>query len=104
VSAAGHVAVLASSDAAAPEIFALENGKLRKLTSQNDALLSEIQLGAIEDISFKSKDGTDVHGLMIKPPAYEKGKEYPTLRSASTSTSCSTRTNSVRRGRIPIYG
>ncbi len=32
--------MLASSDTAAPEIFALENGKLRKLTSHNDALLS----------------------------------------------------------------
>jgi dipeptidyl aminopeptidase/acylaminoacyl peptidase len=78
-SAAGHTAVLASNDAAAPEIFALDSGKLRKLTSQNDTLLSEIQLGAVEDISFKSKDGTEVHGLMIKPPNFEKGKKYPTV-------------------------
>jgi dipeptidyl aminopeptidase/acylaminoacyl peptidase len=78
-SAAGHTAVTAASDSAAAEIFALENGKLRKLTSQNDALLSEIQLGAVDDITFKSKDGTEVHGLMIKPPAFEKGKKYPTL-------------------------
>jgi dipeptidyl aminopeptidase/acylaminoacyl peptidase len=77
--AAGHTAVAAASDTAAVEIFALENGKLRKLTSQNDALLSEIQLGAVEDISFKSKDGAEVHGLMIKPPTYQKDKKYPTL-------------------------
>jgi dipeptidyl aminopeptidase/acylaminoacyl peptidase len=71
--------VLASSDTAAPEIFALENGKLCKLTSHNDALLSELQLGAVQDISFKSKDGTEIHGMMIKPPTYDHAKKYPTL-------------------------
>jgi dipeptidyl aminopeptidase/acylaminoacyl peptidase len=78
-SASGHTAVLASDDKMAPEIFALERGKLRKLTSHNDALLSELQLGAVEDISFKSKDGTDVHGMMIKPPSFDSSKKYPTL-------------------------
>ena len=77
--AGGHTATLASGDALAPEIFALEDGKLRKLTSHNDALLSELQLGAVEDISFKSIDGTEVHGMMIKPPTYTAGKKYPTL-------------------------
>jgi dipeptidyl aminopeptidase/acylaminoacyl peptidase len=78
-SAAGHIAVVAASDTAAAEVFALENGKLRKLTSHNDALLAEIQLGAVEDISFQSKDGTEVHGMMIKPPSFQKNKKYPTL-------------------------
>ncbi len=77
--AAGHTAVSAANDTLAPEIFALENSKLRKLTAHNDALLSEIQLGAVEDISFKSKDGTEVHGMIIKPPSFETGKKYPTL-------------------------
>jgi dipeptidyl aminopeptidase/acylaminoacyl peptidase len=77
--AGGRTAVTATTDSAAPEIFALESGKLRKLTLHNDALLSEVQLGAVQDISFKSKDGTEVHGLMTKPPSYEAGKKYPTL-------------------------
>ena len=77
--AGGHTATLASGDTVAPEIFALEDGKLRKLTAHNDALLSELQLGAVEDISFKSQDGTEVHGMMIKPPAYSSAKKYPTL-------------------------
>ena len=74
-----HTAVLASTDAAPPEIFALENGGLRKLTSHNDALVSEWQLGVVEDLSFKSSDGTEVHGLLTKPPFYESGKKFPTL-------------------------
>jgi dipeptidyl aminopeptidase/acylaminoacyl peptidase len=77
--AGGHTAVLASSDNLAPEIFALEDGKLRKLTSHNDALLSELQLGAVQDISFRSKDGTEIHGMMVKPPSFDPSKKYPTL-------------------------
>jgi dipeptidyl aminopeptidase/acylaminoacyl peptidase len=75
----GHTAVLSSSDFAPPEVCALEGGSLRKLTSHNDAVMSEVQLGAVEDISFKSQDGTEVHGMMVKPPSYEAGKKYPTV-------------------------
>jgi dipeptidyl aminopeptidase/acylaminoacyl peptidase len=78
-SVAAHTAVTAASDTAAAEIFALENGRLRKLTSHNDALLSELQLGTVQDISFKSKDGTEVHGMVTKPPTYDVSRKYPTL-------------------------
>ena len=77
--AAGHTAVSASDDATPGEIYALESGKLRRLTTQNDALLSEIKLGAVEDISAKSKDGNEVHAIMTKPPDYDPSKKYPTL-------------------------
>ncbi len=75
----GHMAVTAATDTSAPEIYAVENGNLRKLTGHNDSLLKEIQLGSVEDISFRSKDGTEIHGLMVKPPWYQPGKKYPTL-------------------------
>ena len=74
-----HTAVAGATDTSATEIYALEDGKLRKLTAHNDALLDELQLGAVEDISFHSKDGTEVHGMMVKPPSFEAGKKYPTL-------------------------
>jgi dipeptidyl aminopeptidase/acylaminoacyl peptidase len=79
VSKAGHTALLVSNDDAPEEVFAVEGGSLRKLTSHNDKLLSELQLGAVEDIRFKSKDGTEVHGLITKPASFEAGKKYPTL-------------------------
>ncbi len=78
-SAAGHTAVDVSNDTSPEEIYAFENGKLRKLTSHNDALTAEWQLGAVENISFKSKDGTEIHGLMVKPPAYDAAKKYPLI-------------------------
>ena len=76
---AGHTAVLASMDTSAAEIYALEHGRLRKLTAHNQGLLGELEWGSIEDISFKSGDGTEVHGLMIKPPDFQQGRQYPTL-------------------------
>jgi len=77
--AAGHTAVLASSDTQAAEVFALENHELRMLTSHNEALLAGIKFGAVQDVSFKSKDGTEIHGQIVKPPSYVSGRKYPTL-------------------------
>jgi dipeptidyl aminopeptidase/acylaminoacyl peptidase len=76
---AGHTAVIASSDAAAPEIYALEQGRLRKLTGHNDALFAELELGAVEDIRFRSRDGTEIHGFIVKPPGYIPARKYPTI-------------------------
>jgi dipeptidyl aminopeptidase/acylaminoacyl peptidase len=45
----------------------------------NDVLFAEIQLATTEDFTSKSKDGTEVHGLLVKPAAYEAGKRYPML-------------------------
>jgi len=75
----GRVAVLAAGDTSHGEIYALEDGTLRKLTHHNGAILAEFKLGATEEFSCKAKDGNEVHGLLVKPPDYEPGKKYPTL-------------------------
>ena len=75
----GRVAVLAAGDTSHGEIYALEDGTLRKLTHHNDAILAEFKLGATEEFSCKARDGNEVHGLLVKPPDYEPGKKYPTL-------------------------
>jgi dipeptidyl aminopeptidase/acylaminoacyl peptidase len=71
--------VLSSSDHRPNEIFAVENGKLRQITHQNEALFSELQLGEVQEVNFKSKDGTEVHGLLTKPVGYVAGTKVPTL-------------------------
>ncbi|MDB6085598.1 MAG: WD40-like beta Propeller containing protein, partial [Gammaproteobacteria bacterium] len=78
-SQAGHTALLRSTDSALAEVYALEAGKLRKLTGHNDAFLAERRLGAVEDIRFKSKDGAEIHGIIVKPPSFESGRKYPTV-------------------------
>jgi dipeptidyl aminopeptidase/acylaminoacyl peptidase len=75
----GRFAMLAASDTTHGEIHAFENGKLRALTHHNDALMSQFKLGNTEEFSCKAKDGTEVHGLLTKPPDYQAGKKYPTL-------------------------
>jgi len=77
--AQGHTAVLASSDQSAVEVYALEGGKLRPLSSHNRALLDELALGTVENIVFTSRDGTEIHGQIVKPPDFVIGHRYPTI-------------------------
>lgn len=77
--AAGHTAVLASDDHAPFEVFALEAGKLRPLSAHNRTLFGELSLGTVEDIAFPSRDGTAIHGQIVKPPDFVAGHRYPTI-------------------------
>ncbi len=74
----GAFAVLASTATELPEVFALEDGKLRKLSRQND-WLADLMLGTTEDFTSISRDGTEVYGLIVKPPTYTVARRYPTL-------------------------
>ena len=78
--AAGHTAILSSTPQVPEEVYAVEpGGQPRRLSTQNDAWLAGIRLGAVEETSFKSKDGTEIHGFVVKPPDYEAGKRYPAV-------------------------
>ena len=77
--AAGHTAVLAASDRSPVEVYALESGKLRPLSAHNRALFAELTLGTVADIAFRSRDGTQIHGQVVKPPDYVPGRRYPTI-------------------------
>ncbi|HZE72398.1 MAG TPA: S9 family peptidase [Pyrinomonadaceae bacterium] len=74
-----HSVVLSSVDLSSNEVYALEGGKLRQITHQNDSLLAELNLAQTEEVSFKSKDGTEVHGLLTKPVGYVAGSRVPLL-------------------------
>ena len=76
---AGHTALLNANDHVLAEVYAWENGSLRKLTSHNDSFLAELELGAVEDIQFKSRDGAEIHGMLVKPASYVPGRKYPTI-------------------------
>ena len=76
---AGHTVVLSGGDDKSTEVYVFEGGALRQLTHQNDALLAELQIAPTEEVSFKSKDGTEVHGLLTKPVGYTAGAKVPLL-------------------------
>ena len=75
----GAITLLAGTAAEVNEVNALENGRLRRLTHQNDALFAGLELGTTEDFTSKSKDGTVVNGLITKPASYSPGTLYPLL-------------------------
>lgn len=75
--AGGHTALLWTSDSTAPEVYALEGTKLRKLTSHNDALLASLALAPTLDLSAKTADGSEVHSLLTMPVGYTPGTKVP---------------------------
>jgi len=75
----GKTALLMSMATQLPEVYALENGEFRRLSRQNDAWLSEVELGTTEDFTSKSKDGTIVNSLLTKPAGFKAGQKYPLL-------------------------
>ena len=76
---AGKVAVIHQDDTHFGELYALEGKSLRKMTGVNDALLAELNLVPTEDFTSRSKDGTEVHGLLTKPQGYKPGDKVPTI-------------------------
>ena len=75
----GAFAVLASTPTEVPEVYALEHGTLRRLSRQNDGWTKEVLLGTTEEFTSISRDGTEVHGLLVRPPGLQAGRRYPTL-------------------------
>ncbi|HEX6462812.1 MAG TPA: S9 family peptidase, partial [Vicinamibacterales bacterium] len=83
----GAFAVLSTTDTQPPEVAAFEPGspagsragQLRRLSHRNDEWMSRLLLGATEEFTSASKDGTEVHGLIEKPVTFRPGVKYPTL-------------------------
>ncbi|HEU4712250.1 MAG TPA: S9 family peptidase [Pyrinomonadaceae bacterium] len=78
-SGGGRTVAMSGGNTKAGEIYVWENNKLRQLTTQNDALLSELDLGVTEEVDFQSKDGTRVGALLTYPVGYVKGTRVPLL-------------------------
>ena len=75
----GHTVLLSGDDTKPTEVYAMEGNALRQLTHQNGALLAELQIAQTDEVNFKSKDGTEVHGLLTYPLDYVKGTRVPLL-------------------------
>jgi dipeptidyl aminopeptidase/acylaminoacyl peptidase len=78
VAANGRVVVLGGTDVRPYELSAVDGKGLRPLSNHN-AFLEDRRLAKAENIRFKSADGTDIDGLLLKPIDYQPGKRYPTI-------------------------
>ena len=69
-----------SSGTQPTEIYAtnMNFGSIRPLTSHN-SWLADYSLAQTEIVKWKSKDGTEVEGLLTKPVGYQAGSKVPLL-------------------------
>ncbi|HJQ18827.1 MAG TPA: S9 family peptidase [Gemmatimonadaceae bacterium] len=79
VTPAGRIAVLEATTDHAPEVYAWDGAALRALTHQNDSLFAALQLGTTEDFSSRSADGTEVHGVLVRPAGTPANAATPLL-------------------------
>jgi len=81
----GRTLVFTWTNLAMPaEVFtATADGKdLKQITHQNTALLAQLDLRPAEHFSFKASDGTEVYGMLLRPPAFDAAKKYPMVMLA----------------------
>jgi dipeptidyl aminopeptidase/acylaminoacyl peptidase len=52
---------------------------IRKLVDVNEDVLANVKLGKVEELWFKSPDGLDLQGWLIKPAEFEPSKKYPMI-------------------------
>src|SRR6185369_9787057 len=76
---ANSIATIASRANLPSELFSVTAGKSKQISFTNTKLMEGIQLGAMERIHYKSKDGTEVEAFLVKPPQFDSSKKYPLI-------------------------
>lgn len=74
-----HWVVAKSTTDKPAEIYALEGATLRALSHQNDPWLDSVQVSPTQEISYRSRDGTEIHGFAVTPAAPKGSKPYPAI-------------------------
>lgn len=70
-----------NDDVTQPEIFAYYQGTFTPLTTVNDEIMAQFHVQPVEEIWYKTFDGAQVQGWVIKPVGFEAGKKYPMIVS-----------------------
>ena len=76
VAGGGHAAILSTSNTL-PELWAIDGSAPRLLTRHNAALQGELALATAENLTSTSKDGTEVHSILVKPVGTATGAGLP---------------------------
>ena len=67
ISPAGAIALVMSSPELPAEVWTLQGDQLRKISSQNDAWLADVDLIPASTFVFPSADGLEIHGMLLNP-------------------------------------
>lgn len=49
------------------------------LTHENDTLVAELDMNAVESVTTAGANGAEIQSLMLKPPGFDPAKKYPGL-------------------------
>lgn len=60
-------------------LWDLIQNRKRQLTRANERLLAELDLGSVEEVWFPGAAGHDLQGWILKPPAFDPSKTYPSI-------------------------
>jgi dipeptidyl aminopeptidase/acylaminoacyl peptidase len=81
----GAILVNYSDNTSPPDVYLVrdpeqvaDRGAWRRLTDANPQV-AELALGEAEEISWRSRDGKTVGGVLIKPVGYQPGRRYPLI-------------------------
>jgi dipeptidyl aminopeptidase/acylaminoacyl peptidase len=75
--AAGKMAYLANDFEHLDDVYVGD----RAVTHLNAALWRQLSVAKVERIPYKSADGLDIDGFLVKPIGWESGKQYPLVVS-----------------------
>lgn len=79
----GVAAVTKTTTQRPPEVARLDlkakGADVVQLTHVNDAALSRIHLGTVEEVNYASTGGARIQGWILKPPGFNAAKKYPLI-------------------------
>lgn len=73
----GSVVALISRPQTPEELYALDDGKLTRLSYLSEAIVADLQLATVRKESYQSADGTTIEALFVFPPNFKEGKRHP---------------------------
>ncbi len=76
-----RVAFVRETAEAPAQVFLLGRGEAPRALTAHNPQAAEWQLGRLETIRWKSKDGREIEGLLLYPVGYQPGKRYPLVVS-----------------------
>jgi len=71
----------AESAAGPPEVGIVEGGQTRRVSTFNDAALSELDLGATDTIHVSGADDAEIEVKLVFPPGFDPKKKWPLLHN-----------------------
>ena len=78
---ATHIVATASTPTRPNDVVAvpIAGGAVTNLSRAHESVLAPIQLSPVEEVHFKSADGTPLEGWLVKPPDFDASRKYPLI-------------------------